>query len=255
MFLPAGVLESFGLVLTRTSAFILMSPILGFGRGFSGYKIALIFVLSVVLYVALAEPLPGEVEPVVYGAMMLRELLVGLFLGLFLHLALLVVRVAGEMIGHEMGFLMARQVDPASGLQSTLIGSVYEILFLLTFLLLNGHHVLMRSLDASFDRAPIGAISVSENLGTTVLEMFTAMFSAGIVFAAPVMLLLMLVSTVIGLLSRAVPTLNVMEVGFSLRVGVSLTAMFLFVPLLEPAMTRLQGQFIDWLGRGLDALG
>jgi hypothetical protein len=36
---------------------------------------------------------------------------------------------------------------------------------------------------------------------------------------------------------------------------VSLLAMFLFAPLLEPAMTGLQVQFLSWLERGLGALG
>ena len=80
------------------------------------------------------------------------------------------------------------------------------------------------------------------------------MFSAGIVFAAPVMVFLMLVSLLIGLLSRAVPQLNVLEVGFTLRVSVAMLAMFLFAPLLEPAMMRLYEGLILWLDRGLDAL-
>jgi flagellar biosynthesis protein FliR len=58
----------------------------------------------------------------------------------------------------------------------------------------------------------------------------------------------------IGLLSRAVPTLNVLEVGFTLRVGTALVAMFLFAPFLEPAMHSLHTSLTIWLERGLTAL-
>jgi len=85
--------------------------------------------------------------------------------------------------------------------------------------------------------------------------MFSQMFRAGLVFAAPVMLFLMLVSISIGLLARLVPHLNVLEVGFTARVLVALGAMFLFAPMLEPAMTRLHQNLIAWLERGVVAMG
>jgi flagellar biosynthetic protein FliR len=254
MEIPTEVLAAFGLVLTRTSALVVVAPILGFGTGFSGYKIAFTFLLSLVIFTALAEPLPAEVPPVTYGAMMLRELLIGVFLGFTLQVVLLSVRVAGEMIGHEMGFLMARQADPVTGVPSTLITNVYETLFLLAILMLNGHHVLVRSLGVSFERAPIGRLALGQDMAPTVQAMFAEMFSAGIVFAAPVMIFLMLVSLLMGLLARAVPTLNVLEIGFTMRVIVALSAMYVFAPLLESSIANLHEGFIRWLGRGLDAL-
>jgi phosphoglycerate dehydrogenase-like enzyme len=58
----------------------------------------------------------------------------------------------------------------------------------------------------------------------------------------------------IGLLSRAVPGLNVMEVGFTMRVLVALVALFLFAPLMEPAMRSLHQDLLRWLERGLAAV-
>jgi flagellar biosynthesis protein FliR len=68
------------------------------------------------------------------------------------------------------------------------------------------------------------------------------------------MVFLMLVSALIGLLARAVPALNVMEIGFTLRVLVALVALFLFAPLMEPALRALHQDFLRWLERGLSAL-
>ncbi len=255
MVLPDGTLEGFGLILIRTSALVLTAPILGYGSGFSGYKVGLIFTLSWVLYAVAGEPLaPGYAEPITYGMLAVREIVIGVFLGFILHLVILAVRVTGELIGHEMGFMVARQVDPASGIRTPLITSVYENLFILALLTLNGHHWLIRSLGSSLERAPVGELSLGRGLAPTIQRMFGEMFSAGIVFAAPVMIFLMLVSILIGLLSRAVPQLNVLEVGFTMRVSVAMLAMFLFAPLLEPAMMRLYEGLVLWLDRGLDAL-
>ena len=45
-----------------------------------------------------------------------------------------------------------------------------------------------------------------------------------------------------------------LEVGFTIRVLVALVAMYLFSPLLEPAMTGLHDSFVHWLDHGLTLL-
>lgn len=252
--IPRDTLEVFGLVLARTSALVLSAPLLGSGTGFSGFKVVLILGVTAALVPVVAEPI-GPVAPLAYGLMLLHEVLVGLFLGFLLQLAVLVVRVSGQLIGQEMGFLVARQVDPVTGVDTPLITSLYETLFVLALLSLDGHHWLLRSLGSSFERAPVGELALGGSVVATIQAMFGEMFRAGIVFAAPVMVFLMLVSILIGLLSRAVAHLNVLEVGFSLRVVMALGGMCLFAPLLEPAMEGLQYELVRWLDRGVDALG
>ncbi len=248
----SATLAGFVLVLLRTSAMVLSAPVLGQGTGFASYRIGLIAFLSLLLFIATGTPI--DAPPIELALMGLREVLIGVFLGFLLQLVLLAVRVAGELVGQEMGFMVARQVDPTNGVSSTLITNLYENLFLLVLLALDGHHWLLRSLERSFAFAPIGHIQLGQRMASTALAMFAEMFRAGLVFAAPVMIFLLLVSLVIGLLSRAVPGLNVMEVGFTLRVLVALVAMFLFAPFLEPAMRNLHQDLLRWLERGLAAL-
>ena len=250
-----GAIAAFVLYVVRTSGMVLAAPILGFGSGFSSYRIALIVSLAGVLYLVHGEPLPPDaLAPITLGAMALREVLIGLFLGSLLRLVTLALHVSGELIGHEMGFMVARQVDPATGIQTTLITSFYENVFLLALLALNGHHWLLRGLGDSFGRAPVGRLELSGGVVDAITRLFTQMFGAGIVFAAPVMIFLTLTSILIGLLARAVPHLNILEIGFTLRVVVALCAIALFAPLLEPALTGLNTLFVEWLHHGLDAL-
>jgi flagellar biosynthetic protein FliR len=248
----ADILAGFMLVLARTAALVLTAPFFGQGTGFVAHRIALIFFLAFLMYLATGAPV--DAAPIELGLMTLREVLLGVYLGFLLHIALTAVRVAGELVGQEMGFLVARQVDPTSGVASTLVTSLYENLFVLVLLALDGHHWMLRSLERSFAFAPVGRLTLSPRLAPTAVEMFGEMFRAGLVFAAPVMVLLLLVSLVIGLLARAVPGLNVVEVGFTLRVLVALGALFLFAPLLDPAMRGLHQELLRWLERGLAAL-
>ena len=245
--LAPGIIEAFGLYVARSSAMIVSAPIIGTGTRFSSYKIGLILSIALLMYGVTGEPLPLS-EPLLYIAMVLREVLIGLFLSFVLHMAMLAVRVAGQLIGHEMGFMIAAQVDPATGIRTPLITSLYESMFVLAMLALNGHFLLFQGLAASFEHAPIGAIAFDQNLGAMTGRMFGDMFEAGLVFAAPIMVLLFLVSLMIGLLSRAVPHLNVLELGFAIRILLALMVMFAFAPLLSGAMHRI----IDDFGRGLE---
>lgn len=249
----ATLAAGFGLVLTRTGALVLASPVLGQGTGFSGFRVALIAFLAFLLWMANGTP-AADAPPVELALMALREAAIGIFLGFLLQLVMLALRVAGELVGQEMGFLVARQVDPVSGIGSSLITNLYENAFLLVLLALDGHHWLLRSLARSFALAPVGRLTLSDRLASTAEAMFSEMFRAGIVFAAPVMVFLLIVSLLIGVLSRAVPGLNVMDIGFTLRVLVALVALFLFAPLLDPAMRALHQDLLRWLERGLAAL-
>jgi flagellar biosynthetic protein FliR len=237
--LAPGTLPTLGLVLMRTSACVLFSPLLGDGSGFAGYKVGLICALSGLSWATLDAPLEAEVGPLEFGAMAVREASIGLALGFVLQCVLLAVRVAGELVGHEMAFNMAAIADPATGISSPLVTRVYEGLFLLGLLAVDGHHVLLRALSDSFGAAPIGAIALDVGLADGARILFSEMFTAGLTFAAPVTVVLVLVSLLIGLLARAVPQLNVLEVGFTLRILVALLAMLAFAPLLAPALEAL----------------
>ncbi len=253
--LVPGTLEALGLYLVRTSTMVLASPVFLMGAGFSGYKVALIAILTGVLYSVSGAPLAGEVDGLIFGAMAIRELMIGLSIGFVLQLALLAVKVAGQITGHEMGFAIASQIDPDTGVQVPLITRIWENIFLVGLLAVDGHHWLIRALSESFRRAPVGRVEFEHGLTDVVRDLFGAMFRAGLTFAAPVIVLLTLVSILIGLLTRAVPYLNVLELSFSIRVLLGLFSIFLFAPLLEPVLMLLYQEMQLWIDRGLLALG
>ena len=74
-------------------------------------------------------------------------------------------------------------------------------------------------------------------------------------FAAPILVLLFMVSVLIGLLARAVPQINVLDFGFNLPIVVGLAGLALFAPVLAPALGRMLDRLMIGLEAGLDALG
>ena len=74
MFAP-GVIEAFVLYTARSSAMVISAPLIGMASGFAGYKVALIFGVSFLMYSVGGHEL-GHVEPILLGAMTLREVLI-----------------------------------------------------------------------------------------------------------------------------------------------------------------------------------
>jgi flagellar biosynthetic protein FliR len=60
-------------------------------------------------------------------------------------------------LAHQMGFSYGATVDPQSGVRSTMLATLYGSLATLAFLGINGHHMLLRALTASYQGVPIGA--------------------------------------------------------------------------------------------------
>ena len=170
-FFPPGTLEAFGLYLTRTSALVLAAPLFGTGTGFAAWRIGLIVSLAFLLYSVSGVPLDHAPAPIEYAALTLRELLIGAFLAFTLQAVVVAVRVAGETIGTEMGFNMASQLDPLTNVQTPVITQLYEIFFFIGLLAVNGHHLLLRALERSFERAPIGQVVFSSDASWMALTL------------------------------------------------------------------------------------
>lgn len=249
-----AILATFGLYLLRTSALILSAPIFGTSSSFTGYRVALVVSLAFVMCAATGQPLTFEVTPMVFAAMALREVAIGLAMGFVLTLLQLVVRMAGDLIGQGMGFSMASQSDPVTGLQTPLVSQIYEVIFILGFLAMNGHHVLLRALSDSFLRAPVGDIGIGEGLVALIERTFSATVEAGVTFAAPVMIMLLLLSLLVGVLARVVPQINILEMSFTLRVGLALVAMLVFAPVIAPALNQLYDMQAAWLDQLIGAV-
>jgi flagellar biosynthetic protein FliR len=234
-----GTLAALGLFLVRTSAFVLALPFFGSPTLFGGVKIGWIASLALLLFSVHGVPLPEAEAPLVFGALALREVLVGLALSFTLTLAVLAVRVAGELIGSEMAFNMAAVTDPGSGATTPLVTQFYECLFVLGLLAVDGHHLLLRALSSSFECAPVGRALFDGGYAAVAVGMTSDLIAAGVVFAAPVLVLLFLTSLMVGLIARVIPHANVMELSFTLRIVIGLIAMLLCAPLVAPALGTL----------------
>jgi flagellar biosynthetic protein FliR len=98
------------------------------------------------------------------------------------------------------------------------------------FLLVDGHHMLIRVLAGSFETFPLGGSFAFATLAEPLFASAGEMFESGARIAAPVTGLLLLVNASIGLLNRVMPHLSIFNVGFPLTVMAGMLAVLASLP-------------------------
>jgi flagellar biosynthesis protein FliR len=156
----------------------------------------------------------------------LREFGVGLVFVLAFQIAFAALYVAGRTIDIESGFGLATVIDPTNQGQLPLIGSLFAYIAGGAFFALDGHIELLKLFAASYQTIPIGAWTMPHGIERLSAFMGT-MFLGALGVAGGTILALFLVDLCIAMLSRTLPQMNVLVLGFQVKSLV----LFLALPL------------------------
>jgi flagellar biosynthetic protein FliR len=207
--------------------------------------------LSVVLGIAISPTvaMPASLTLAALTVMAIREAAIGLALGLSIRILMAGAELAGQLTGFQLGFAYAATVDPQTGARNNLIAALYSSITLLTFLGINGHHALLRALAESYQAMPIGIGHVDSQMATSVAALLGLLFVFGTQMAAPIVIVLLVAELAVGLISRAAPALNLMVIGFPIRLLAGLVALAAAVGVVPSVVTRLVMPALELAGR------
>jgi flagellar biosynthetic protein FliR len=150
-----------------------------------------------------------------------------------------VCRLAGGLISQEMGLNLANQVDPISGQPVPLIGYLYEVLAVILFFAMHAHHALIAALVRSFQGVPPGKFAFDERLAASLAGFGGGVIESAIRLAAPVFAALVLLSVMIGLLSKVAPQWHILDTSYPIRAGAGLFLVFASLPFVRPLIERV----------------
>jgi len=240
LFDPATIL-SFLLTFFRISLIVFLLPFFGGDSIPSMVKAALCVVLALALWPRLS--FPGAVmpaHPMGIAVTLLGELVLGLVLGLTVRFVFAAIQTGGQLIGFQMGYAMVNVIDPLTGTSEAVTAHFLYMVSLLTFLTLDGHLFILRALADSFQYVPPGGLIISGLLSEHLLAFSSQMFSLALQIAAPVIAALFLVDLSLALVGRAAPQMNILMLGFPIKISVG----FLFLGLLFTIMSNYMSDFI-----------
>jgi flagellar biosynthetic protein FliR len=216
----------FVLALARVGGLLIMAPLLGSRVAPVRVRAAIAFFLAAAMLPAVpAEAglaIAADAGPIRLGAALLLEISIGFAVGLVAQFVFSGVQMAGQLAGIQMGIGLSNLIDPQTQEHITSLSQWQNLLALLVFVALDGHHALIRAVAESFAVVPLGGgFPSADGLGR-ILVLAGGIFVVALKVAAPVLVLLLLVNGAMGVLAKVIPQLNVFIVGFPLNVAVGL---------------------------------
>jgi flagellar biosynthetic protein FliR len=222
----------------RVGGFVLVAPTLS-ERVIPG-RIKIVLSLALAFLMAPLVRVPAALS-IFSGAGLLaavQELLIGIAIGMVVQLTFEALIFAGQTISLTMGLGFATLVDPQRGANSTVLGQMFLIFALLTYLAINGHLVLLGALAESFQTLPIGAAHIDKNFLLSVVQWGARVFESGLLIALPAVIALVIVNLALGVVTRAAPQLNLFGIGFTITL---MCGFFVLLAGLDGIMTGISG--------------
>ncbi len=200
----------------RIGGFVASAPVINSTTVPPRIKILLTLALAFLLAPTIAVPAALSVfsGPGVVAAV--RELVIGVAIGMVVQLAFEAFTLAGQLVAITMGLGFATLIDPQRGANTTVMGQLFMILAILTYLSMDGHLLLLGALANSYVGLPIGAAAVGRNLWLTIGLLGGRIFETGLLIALPAVVALILINIALGVVTRAAPQLNLFGIGFPL---------------------------------------
>lgn len=200
-----------------------IAPTLGFSPPFTLIRVPALVRLLLAVGIAgwLVAGHPGQTWQADFRAhglvqSIVGELFLGIALSLSLQLAFAALLTAGRTIDVQAGFGMAMLVDPTTRTQLPLVGTLFAYAAGAIFFATDGPADLLAIWSESLDHVPIGAAALGGDI--TVLSTYiSAVFVMAFGLGGMVMLVLFICDLAIAFMSRTLPQMNVMIMGFQVK--------------------------------------
>lgn len=156
----------------------------------------------------------------IVGVLLLKELLIGVILGLVLGLPFWGIVAAGDLIDMQRGASMATMVEPGSGSETTLTGTLFLLITALVLVSAGWFtEVLLQSLYGSYVGWPVLETlpPLIPAAGAAMLGLLDNLLETGMVLAIPVIAPLLLTEVALGLAGRYTQQINVMFLSMSAK--------------------------------------
>lgn len=169
--------------------------------------------------------------------------MLGATFAIALQLAFAALYVAGRALDIQVGFGLAQLADPALRAQLPLVGTLFAYAAAAVFFATEAPHDILAIWSRSAEAIPLGAFA-SPNL-VVLTEYIGAVFLVAIALAGIVMLVLFVTDVAIALMSRTLPQMNMLVLGFQIKTMVMLATLPFALSLSGALLLRLIRMAVD----------
>ncbi len=249
-------LPAYLLVLSRVAGLMLAAPFFSGAIVPMRLKALLAAAIALAVFPLTVSQLTVPVTLLSAMAGLVGELAIGLLLGLGVSLVLMGVQLGIQLASQQAGMALGEVFNPMLDTNLPVVAELYYFVSLMIFLAVGGHRALVRTLLDSFETIPPLGFVVSEGVVALLIQLLTVSFTLAIRVGGPMIIALLLALITLGFISRTMPQLNILTVGFPIKIGMTLLMMALTIMWLEPLLLESLAVAVDTvrLGMGLEAL-
>jgi flagellar biosynthetic protein FliR len=222
--LPAWLMVFF-----RITGIFVIAPVFGSKTIPARIRVLLALGLSLCVYPMLlnvGRPSAALIQPVLdhgislwsMGGAVAMELMLGVVIGYGATLPIMGLQIAGNIADQQMGMGLGSIFNPELSEQGGIVSEFFFIIAMMVFVVIGGHRVLLTTLVGSFNDVPLGGFTVDGRTLDLIVALLASMFDLGMRVAAPLLCLVFLESVAMGFIARTVPQMNIMSVGFPMRI-------------------------------------
>lgn len=243
------LLPAFALVFARISGVMLSVPMLSSAQVPRMIKVLLAGALSWMAFPVVAGKLPQSLTLAQAGMGMVGEFLIGEVLGLAAGMVFFAAQIAGKIVSHQSGFALGQVFNPLFDEEFTVLDQMWFFAAFMFFVAMRGHLAVVTLVLRSFEQVPPLMLTVDGELGAFATGMVRSMFDVALRLSGPAVLALLLASLVMGFLTKTMPQLNVLSVGFTFKIVIALIVMGVTVASSDGLMTQALDDGLDRVGR------
>lgn len=241
--------DYFLLIMLRVGGLVFTSPIFGRKLIPNIVKIGLTVSLSFLFFTFF--PVSSAIEySTLFGFFLIcaSELLMGVALAFVTNMFFSLVYIGGHMIDMQIGFGIVNVYDIQNNTQIPLTGNLLNVVLLITFFGVDGHHQLIRIIYLTVEQLPIGSLAITAELGTVMLKLFINSFLLGVMVAIPIVASGLVLEICFGLLVRTVPQINMFVVGLPVKIFVG----FIILIFTLPVFMNFTGRIFSEMFAGIE---
>lgn len=218
------------MVLVRVGAAIMILPGIGDGMVSPRIRLILAVVISFLVtpVVGLSIP-PAPDNPLALFALIIAEVLIGLFIGLLARLLLTAVDVAGMIISFNMSLANAFVFNPGMTSQGSLPSAFLTILALTLIFVTDLHHLMILAITDSYEVFPAGQMLPIGDAADTVARFVARAFRIGVQLAAPFIIIGLVFYVAVGVLARLMPQVQIFFIAIPIQLMLGLVVFALML--------------------------
>lgn len=239
--------EIFLLILVRMSGFIYTAPLFSLKNVPVRVKAGFSIFLSIILFYTIPLSEAEYIGVIGFAILVLKEAIAGTLMGLFSNIAYHILAFAGQIMDMEIGFSMINQLDPITNIQTTITSNLYGNLILLMMIVTNLHHHFLKAVVDSYQVIGLGQAVFPSNMYRLMVRFIVDYFIIAMRIVLPIFAAILVVNTILGVLAKVAPQMNMFVIGMQLKIFVGLIVLYLIIGLTPSVADFIFNEMMEML--------